>query len=316
MKDIAQKIKNTKNIVITAHISEDADAIGSTYALTTSLRNIGKNVTLVLSDKPEDRLQFLKCDYVVYEEGMTPPQDLLICLDSADVKRLDTRAMFLEKSESISIDHHYTNTNYADINYVDGDASSTGELIFMLLKEMNLPITKEIAEFLYISISGDTGSFKYSCASPKTMRIVADLMETGINHAELSRKLHETEKMEVVRLKGHIMSLVKSYYDGKLKMVDLDNDIFDEFGVDEKNAGDVVNIPRMIEGTEIAVSVRETEEKIKLSFRSNGTYNVSDIAARFGGGGHKMAAGAAAKNKTLKEVEEKIVEAVGEYIND
>ena len=316
MKEIAKKIQNAENIVITTHISEDADAIGSTFALSTALRNIGKSVTLILSDNPEDRLQFLKCDYVVFEENMTPPQDLLICLDSADVKRLDTRAVFLEKSESISIDHHYTNTNYADINYVDGDASSTGELVFMLLKEMKLPITKEIAEFLYISISGDTGSFKYSCTSPKTMRIVADLMETGIDHAELSRRLHETEKIETVHLKGHIMSEVKSYYDGKLRMVILDKDIFDTFGVDEKNVGDVVNIPRMIEGTEIAVSVRETTEKIKISFRSNGTYNVSDIAACFGGGGHKMAAGAAAKNKTLKEVEEKIVEAVGEYIND
>ena len=316
MKEIAKKIQDSQNIVITAHISEDADAIGSTFALTTALRNIGKNVTLVLSDKPEDRLRFLKCDYVIFEDGMTPPQDLFICLDSADVKRLDSRAIFLEKSESVSIDHHYTNTKYADINYVDGDASSTGELIFMLLKEIGLPLTKEIAEFLYISISGDTGSFKYSCASPKTMRIVAELMETGIDHAELSRRLHETEKMEVVLLRGHIMSQIKSYYDGKLKMVVLDKDVFERFGVDEKNVGDVVNIPRMIEGTEIAVSVRETEEKIKISFRSNGTYNVSDVAAHFGGGGHKMAAGAAAKNITLKETEEKIVEAVGEYIND
>ena len=97
MNKIAKKIQDSQNIVITAHISEDADAIGSTFALTTALRSIGKNVTLILSDTPEDRLQFLKCDYVIFEENMTPPQDLFICLDSADVKRLDTRAVFLEK---------------------------------------------------------------------------------------------------------------------------------------------------------------------------------------------------------------------------
>lgn len=316
MRKIAEKIKSAQNIVMLTHISEDADAIGSSFALTDALSSFGKNVTLVLSDKPEDRLQFLECDYEVYEEGMAPSQDLVLCLDSADIKRLGARAVFLEKSESVSIDHHYTNTRYADINYVDGDASSTGELIFMLLKEMNLPVTKRIAEFLYISISGDTGSFKYSCASSRTMRIVADLMDTGIDHAELSRRLHETEKIETVLLKGHIMSQIKSYYEGKLRIVVLDKDIFEKFGVDEKNVGDVVNIPRMVEGTEIAVSIRETEEKIKISFRSNGKYNVSDVAAVFGGGGHVMAAGAAVKNGTLKEVEEKIVSAVGEYIND
>lgn len=316
MKEIAGKIKKAENIVITAHISEDADAIGSSFALTTALRNAGKNVTLILSDFPEDKLQFLECEYVIYKDGMEPVQDLMVCLDSADLGRLGDRAVLLKRSESVSIDHHYTNTKYADINYVDGDASSTGELVFMLLKKMDLPITKEIAEFLYISISGDTGSFKYSCASSKTMRTAADLMETGIDHAELSRRLHETEKIETVLLKGHIMSNIKSYYGGKLRMVVLDKDIFEKFGVEEKNAGDVVNIPRMVEGTEIAVSVRETPEKIKLSFRSNGKYNVSDIAALFGGGGHVMAAGAAVKNKTLKEVEEEIVNAVGEYIND
>ena len=112
------------------------------------------------------------------------------------------------------------------------------------------------------------------------------------------------------------MSQIKSYYEGKLRIVVLDKDIFKKFGVDEKNAGDVVNIPRIVEGTEIAVSVRETDEKIKVSFRSNGRYNVSDIAAVFSGGGHVMAAGAAVKNSTLDEVVEKIINTVGEYIND
>lgn len=194
MKKIAEKISQAENIVITAHISEDADAIGSSFALATALRGAGKNVTLLLSDEPEDRLKFLKCEYTVYSEDISPLQDLLICLDAADEKRLDSRAVLLKKSESVSIDHHYTNTHYADINYVDGNASSTGELVFLLLKEMNITVTKEIAEFLYVSISGDTGSFKYSCASPRTMRIAADLMETGIDHAELARRLYEAKK--------------------------------------------------------------------------------------------------------------------------
>lgn len=316
MKKIAEVIKNADNIVITAHISEDADALGSVFALSESLKNMGKKVTALLSDTPEKRLQFLECEYEVYKGDKTYPQDLLICLDTADVKRLGERATLLEKSPTISIDHHFTNTNFAGVNYVEGDASATGEIVYKLIVEMGLDITKKIAEFLYVAISGDTGSFKYSSTSPETMRIVAELMEKGIDHAELSRRIHETESLESVLLKGHIMSEIKSYFDGKVNMVVLSDETFKKFRVDEKDVGDIVNIPRMIEGTEVAVSVREVPDKIKISFRSNGKYNVSDIAGEFGGGGHKMAAGAAVKGKTLTEVWEKIVEVLGEYIND
>lgn len=316
MKKIAEIIKNADNIVITSHINEDADALGSTFSLATALRGEGKDVTVLLSDAPERRLQFLECEYKIFKEGMEFSEDLLICLDTADTKRLGKRAELLGKAPTISIDHHYTNTNYADINFVDGEASATGELIYKLILELGLDVTKEIAEFLYVAISGDTGSFKYSSTSPETMRIVADLMEKGIDHAELSRKIHETESLNSMLLKGHIMSEIKSFYDGRVNVVVLDDEIFKKFDVAEKDVGDIVNIPRMVEGTEIAVSVREVPEKIKISFRSNGKYNVSDIAANFGGGGHKMAAGAAVTGKTLDKVLEEIVKVLGEYIND
>ena len=316
MKKIAEAIKKAENIIITAHISEDADALGSVFSLTKALRNSGKKVTALLSDIPERRLQFLDCEYVVYEEGMEFSNDLLICLDSADIKRLGKRAILLEKSQSISIDHHYTNTNFAEINYVSGDSPATGELIYKLILELGLEITKDIAEFLYVAISGDTGSFKYSSTTPQTMRIVADLMEKGIDHAELSRRIHETESLNAMLLKGHIMSDIKSYYNGKANIVVLEEETFKKFRVDEKDVGDIVNIPRMIEGTEVAVSIREVPEKIKISFRSNGKYNVSDIAKNFGGGGHEMAAGAAVEGKTLAEVLEKIVKVLGEYLDD
>lgn len=316
MDAIIEKIKKSKDIVMTAHMSEDADALGSLFALGTALKSIGKNVTVYLSEEPEDRLKFLNYDYLIFDEEIKAEMDLFIALDSADVGRLGKRKVFLECPESVLIDHHYTNTRYAKINYVEPGASSTGELIYLLIKKMGVIVTKEIAEFLYISISGDTGSFKYSSTSPRTMRVVADLMETGIDHAELSRKLYETEKLENVLLNGYVMSNIESYFEGKLRMVVLDEDIFGRFKVSERNAGDLVNIPRMVEGTEIAVSVRKTPEKIKLSFRSNGKYNVSDIAAHFGGGGHAMAAGVAVFDMEIGKVRENIIKVIGEYIDD
>ena len=179
-------------------------------------------------------MQFLKCDYSIFKDNSELEQDLLICLDAADLSRLGSRKILLEKSFSISLDHHYTNTNYADMNYVEGDASSTGELVFLLLKELDIKLSKEIAEFLYVAISGDTGSFKYSCTTPRTMRIAAELMEQGIDHAELSRRIHESEKLEAVLLNGYIMSNIKSFYNGALRMVVLEKDIFERFGVAER----------------------------------------------------------------------------------
>lgn len=316
MKKIIEKIKDSQNIIITAHISEDADAIGSTYAFAQALQDMGKKTTVLLSDEPEDKLKFLKCDYVVFEKGMEFDADLVVFLDSADEGRLGDRKILKDKFPNVAIDHHYTNTLYADLSYVDGDASSTGELVYLFLEEMGAKITKSIAECLYAAISGDTGSFKYSCTSPRTMRVAAALMEKGIDHAEISRRIHEQEKIETVRLKGHLMSEIKSFFDGRLRMVTIDKELFKRFGVSEKNAGDVVNIPRMVEGTEIAVSIRETDEKIKLSFRSNGKYNVSDVAANFGGGGHVAAAGAAVLHAKLSDIEKKVIEVVGEIIND
>lgn len=316
MEKIIEKIKQAENIIITAHISEDADAVGSVFALGTALCGMGKNAVVLLGEKPEDKLEFLKYDYKLFTEDFSAKQDLLVCLDTATRERLGERAVLLEKSESVLLDHHYTNTRFADYNYVDGDASSTGEIVFRLLKKMDIPITKEIAEPLYTAISGDTGSFQYSCTAPETMRVAAELMETGIDHAKISRNLYDTVSPELIKLKGYVMANLKSCFGGKLNMATLTQAEFESFGVSEKNSGDIVNIARMAKGTEVAVSVRETPEKIKISFRSNGKVNVSEIAAHFGGGGHKMAAGASVTDRPFDAVTEEIVKVCGEFLND
>lgn len=318
MRELIEIIKKSSSVAVTAHINEDCDALGSVFAMTELLRNMGKHAVSFLSDEPEYRLRFMSSDYKVYHAGdEIETFDLLICLDSADLKRLGERAELLEKiPQSISIDHHYTNTYYSKHNLVDGDASSTGEMVYNLICEMGESITRTMAENLYISLVGDTGCFKYSCAAPDTLRAAAALMEKGIDHAAICRRLFDCEPLNVVKLRGHIMNSIKSYYGGKLSVAVLDKECFSSFGVAEKDFSDAVNIPRMVEGTEVAVSLREVPGKIKLSFRSNGKYNVSELAKHFGGGGHEMAAGASAEELTLSEAEEKIVKIFGEMIND
>ena len=204
---------------------------------------------------------------------------------------------------------------YADENRVNGDMSSTGEMIYDLFEEMNVSITSTIAEYLYSAIMGDTGCLKYSCASPKTVMIISKLMETGIDHAMLCRKLFDTETINAIKAKAEIMKNIKSYYNGLVSIVTIDEMELKQYNISEKDVGDIVNIPRCVEGTQIAVSLRKIPEKIKISFRSNGNYNVGEIAQKFGGGGHAMAAGASITGCSLEEAEEKVAAAIGEVIN-
>lgn len=316
MNDIINLIKSSRNISILAHESEDADAVGSCYAMRLALSDMGKRAVCYFSAKTEAHLKFMGRFYELLNEDEVPKTDLCICLDCGDIGRIGKRAAVFERAKhTVNIDHHKTNTMFAEANYVDGDAPATGEILYELFEKMGITVTSDMAKNLYTAISADTGSFKYSSVRPRTMNIAAELLKKNINHAEIARYLYDTEPINIMKFKGCLMNNVEQYCGGKLAMVTVEQKLLDEFGIEEKDSGDVVNIARKAEGCEIAVSVREAPEKIKLSFRSNGKYDVSEIALKFGGGGHAMAAGAALMDKSLAEVKKDVIKACEEVIN-
>ena len=316
MKKLSEIIKKADRIAILGHISEDADSVGSSLAMKRVLDNMGKKADVIFSAPLERRLGFIGA------EGLLPADvkgeyDLCLCLDCGDIGRLGERkAVFDSAKATASIDHHITNTKFADINYVVADASATGEILFDVFEAIGAKLDKKTAEYLFIAIASDTGSFKYSNVSPKTMRITAELLEKGIDNAYISRMLFDTETEKAMHFKGELMSRVETYFDTKLSLIAVKNDDFTKFGVDEKDMGDIVNIARMVDGSEIAVSVRETAEKIKLSFRSNGKYDVGSLAMKFGGGGHTMASGASVSNMSFEETKDKVIKICGEILDD
>lgn len=316
MDNIVKLINEAKTVAVISHINEDTDAFGSSLAMLKMLKNAGKDAVLYTSSIVEKRMSFWSCDYTVFNNEISRHFDLLICLDCGDIGRLGERACLLKMSEkSINIDHHYTNTNFATENRVNGDMSSTCEMVYDLFLEMNVEITPEIAEYLYGGIMGDTGCLKYSSATQKTVKTVAKLMETGFDHAKVCRYLFDLEPIETIKLKGYIMNNLESYYDNKVTLVTLDEKTLKKFGVGENDTGDIVNIPRSVLGTEIAVFIKQTKDKIKISLRSNGKYNVGEIALKLGGGGHEMAAGISLPYSEIDEVKEKIIKIIGESIN-
>ncbi len=309
MKKIIKLIKKANSVAILTHISEDADAVGSAMAFDEAMKTMGKTSVIYVSEKPESCLEFLGDNYVIYKKGDIVPQyDLCVSLDSADEKRMGSRIeIFNNAKHTVCIDHHHTNKGFANENFIDGNASSTGEIIYDFLKALRVKITKKIAEYLYASISGDTGSFMYSSTSPKTHKIASELLEKGIDQAYISRMLFDTESKEKIKLEGHIMANIHEYFDGKLCIAVVDKKMLEEFGVEEKELGDIVNIPRKIKGCEIAVSIRENTDKTKMSLRSNGIYDVSLFAVKFNGGGHKMASGVSMECD-IEEAEKRIID--------
>lgn len=312
---ISELINAADSIVILAHDNEDADAVGSLNAMKYALLTLGKSAICILSDTLEHRLEFLDAGYCVYD-GNVREFDLCICLDCADAKRLGKRADIFEKAKkTICIDHHMTNSGFGDVNLIDAKSPATAEILYELFCDLGIEMNRDIARNLYAAISSDSGSFKYSNVRPRTLVIASELLKYDINHAEIARRLYDTETAEMMRLKGYLMHNIKQYANGKINVVLASKELLAEYDVDEKETGDIVNIPRMVEGCEIAVSIREYKDKIKVSFRSNGKYNVAEICAKIGGGGHEMAAGAAVFDKTIAEVEELVIKNCEEVIN-
>lgn len=309
MNRVIELIKNAGTVSILGHESEDADSAGSCYAMKLALSAMGKRAECWFSDEIEPHLAFMGRDYRVYSGENPPKTDLCLCIDCGDLKRIGKRAeIFKAAAHTACIDHHETNVGFSDADYVEPYAAAAAEILYKLFVKMGVKITDEIARNLYIGISSDTGSFKYSNVRPETMEIAAQLIKFDINHAEIARLLYDTITTEVMRFYGYVMSNVESFMDGRLCVFCADNALMERFGVSERDTGDIVNIPRSCKGCEIAVSIRETPDKIKVSFRSNGDISVAELAAKFGGGGHARAAGVSMTGQSLAEVKERIIE--------
>ena len=317
MNKAAELILKSNKITIMGHEDEDPDSVGSCFAMRLALIKLGKDAGCCFSAPLELHTRFMGGDYTVFDENADYTADLCICLDCADAKRLGAREKVLKSAKrTLSIDHHETNSNFADVNIVDGKASAVAEILYELFDVLKVEIDRDIAKNLYAAISADTGSFKYSNVTEKTMKIGAELIKTGINHAEIARLLHDTDPISVIRCKAEIMQNIECYCGGKLVIVTAGDALFEKYGITERDSGDIVNIARAAQGCEIAVSIRETGGKIKVSLRSNSEISVSEIAQKFDGGGHSKAAGAKISGKSADEVKREIIEACGEVLND
>ncbi|MGN0182545.1 MAG: bifunctional oligoribonuclease/PAP phosphatase NrnA [Candidatus Ornithomonoglobus sp.] len=315
MEEVINLIKNAKKAAIIPHIKADGDAIGSCLAMRAALEKLGIPAVIYVEEPVEKRLQFLNKDIAVVYGGESVDCDACIVLDCGDLTRVSLRQPILDAAKQVvNIDHHKTNTFFGDANYVEPETSSTGEILFKLFRAMGIEPDCKIAGFLYAAICSDTGCFAYSNTSPVTFRIAAELIECGIDHAEIARLLFDCEELESELMKAELTSRIHSYYDGRLRIVTVGEEETAKYGMKPEDIQDLVNLPRRIRGTEIAVALKQYDGKIRGSLRSNNDADVAEVAQVFGGGGHTKAAGCTIDADDLENAEKLVVEACGRVL--
>ncbi|MGO1470328.1 MAG: DHH family phosphoesterase [Tissierella sp.] len=314
IKNIIDSIKKSKNVFLASHINPDGDNLGSMLGLAIAIKNIGKNVFVLKSDIIPNDFTFLPgIDLIKEYDDNLGNIDLFITLDCSDKERLGDNKKLIENSNRVAnIDHHLSNTNFGDINIVDPAASATAEIVYYIIKDMEIELTQDIALNLYTAINTDTGSFKYDNVTSKTHRIVADLLDTGFDKNLVNINLYES--MSFTRMKLFIKSLttLETFNNSKIAVIMVTQDMLKETGATLEDAEGIVSFIKKLSTVEGACLLKEIEKNnIKISLRTKKYLDASEICGKFDGGGHKRAAGCTIY-KTIEESKKMIVQSIYE----
>ncbi|WP_024833917.1 DHH family phosphoesterase [Ruminiclostridium josui] len=311
-KEIIKAIEKAESIAIFPHVSADGDAIGSSLALALAIKKAGKKVIVYMEESIPDNYKFLPgIELARFISESDEVMGLNIALDTGDNGRLGTRAdRFFKAPVTINIDHHITNTKFAQYNHVDASSASTGELIFLLLNEIGYEIDTDMAKCLYTAIATDTGGFKYGNTTAETHRTAAELLSTGIDVADLSQKIFDNTSFVKLKLTQKAIELLELYENDLLAVTVITQDILRLTGAKDEDCDGLVNIGRSIVGVEVSVLIKEkSNNEIRVNLRSKAYVDVSEIAASFGGGGHKRAAGCTI-NGSISDVKEQLINTI------
>lgn len=309
MNDIITQLRNAEKIAILPHVSVDGDALGSSLALGLALKKLGRDIIIYTEEEVPDVYSFLPgLGLARIYGGEDVRYDLAVVLDTGDLQRLGRRVdIFNTAAGTINIDHHSTNTGFAVYNHVSVVSSSVGEIIYQILKMMGFYIDSEMALCLYVAISTDTGGFRYSNTTQLTHQIAADLVSSGVDVAETSRRIFETVSVSKVRLAGRAINSLQLFEEEKVALLVLTEEDIRSTGAKDEDCDGIVNIARNIKGVEVGVLLRQREnDEIRVNLRSNAWVDVAQIAKIFGGGGHKRAAGFTV-NGRVDDVKEKVM---------
>lgn len=319
MNKVIEVINKNQNFMVTTHTNPEGDALGSSLALALFLKQLGKNARVVTKDPIPYFLEFFPEKSMIFQSPAIQEKYDVICVcDCGDIARtgyfknpLQGEKIPYPSTEVINIDHHVTNKGFGTVNWIEGEASATGEMIYDLIHAMKGTITPAIATAIYTTVITETGSFHYSNTTPKMFMIASECASKGIDVNQIAKGIFDTSSKGRLALLGKVLETLEVSSDGKVASVSVAGEMFKKTGTTSEDTESFVNYPRSIKGVDVAVLFREVSlTEYKVSLRAQQNLDVSEIAESFGGGGHKKAAGCTIQG-SLKEVREKVFQAIG-----
>lgn len=294
---VAEALKSSQKVLVTSHMVPDGDSIGALLALGLGLEALNKEVQFCTEDEVPRMYRFLHgWERIVRPMEVNTIPDTVVLVDCTSLERVGEclSKRLCGHPRIINLDHHTSNELFGLLNWVDESAGASAEMVYDLLTFLGAAINRPIANAIYTGIITDTGSFRYSNTTPRTLRVAAELMEAGIDNETIRVQLFETRTLEMLRLMGESLRTLQVDPDGRLAWITVTQEtvsrlkVSDEYGLFEG----LINYPRSIAGVEVAILFREIAPSvIKVGFRSKSWADVNQLAARFGGGGHRKAAG-------------------------
>jgi bifunctional oligoribonuclease and PAP phosphatase NrnA len=298
LKAIVDALRRHDRFLVVTHENPDGDALGSLLATTLALRQLGKDAVMYLAGHTPlpSEYAFMPLDDLVREPPADSAERVLVAVDCAKEDRIGDEAALSRAPLVLDIDHHHDNTRFGDLNLIVADASSTGEVLRDVFAELGVELTPELAEPLYIALVTDTGRFQYANTTPKALRLAAELVEAGADIHAVFQQVYESVEFAKLKLLARALARAEVLEGGRIVVSNLVRTDFDEVGASEPYSEGIIDYLRAVEGAELAVLIREqlnsATHSYKGSLRSSiDELDVSAIARRFGGGGHRQAAG-------------------------
>jgi phosphoesterase RecJ-like protein len=306
------------DFAIFSHVDPDGDAIGSSLALAWALRDRGRGVVVVNESPLPATLRFLPgADTVRLPGAFNRIFDAVFVLDCSSLERLgpNAAALVAPGARIACIDHHVGNAGFGDPRLVVPEASATAELVHDLLAACDAPLTPEIAQCLYVGLASDTGAFRFQNTTPKALRLAARLVDHGARPSEAAEWLYAQKSEGSLRILGLALASLEARAGGRVSAMTISRSMFDRAEATPEDADGIVQYAKSLLGARVGVLLQEVAPgQVRISFRSDGSVDVNEFASRFGGGGHRVAAGAKVAGD-LATVREQVLGALEHAVN-
>lgn len=303
-KKIVEFLHAEDGFTILPHINPDGDALGSGSALFLTLKALKKNVQFVVKEDVPFMYRTMPLAPCLTKPEQARRMPYVICVDTSDRGRLECPELLEGAQKIVVLDHHISNQGFGDLLWIEPKAAATAEVIYQVAEKLHVPLTGDLATCLMLALSTDTGHFGFKNTTPRTLRMAAQLLENGASLSDVNYDVYHRKTLNKTKLLGRAIDSLTLLCGGKAGLVTITNRDLAECGCDQSDCEGLIDVAREIDGVEISVLLRERGDGVKGSMRSRNEMNVADMAAQYGGGGHRAASGFSLEATLAQAVQE------------